>query len=357
MRLTLEGVTKTVRGQSHLYDLDLDLASGSFNVLLGPTQAGKTSLLAADGRARSPEHRHDPRGRRGRDRGRRAQAQRGDGLPGVRELPVVHRLREHRRAAAPRAGACRTREIDAKVESHGGEDADRAPARPAAVGAIRRPAAARRAGPGARQGRAVCCCSTSRWSTWTTSCARSCAPKCGRSSAAAPTTVVYATTEPQEALLFGGNVGVLDAGRLLQHGPGAGGLSPSGDGPGERGLQRSADKPHSASSIGAQGCRLSPDVAFPLADHMRALAAGRLSRRRARQPHRRRESLPRTAACIRATVAAGRDQRLRDLRPRRARRLPMIAQLGGRARVRTRRRRSASTSIRAACSSSTAPAT
>jgi glycerol transport system ATP-binding protein len=33
------------------------------------------------------------------------------------------------------------------------------------------------------------------------------------------TTVVYATTEPQEALLLGGHTAVLDAGRLLQFGP------------------------------------------------------------------------------------------------------------------------------------------
>jgi glycerol transport system ATP-binding protein len=33
------------------------------------------------------------------------------------------------------------------------------------------------------------------------------------------TTVVYATTEPQEALMLGGNTAVLDAGRLLQNGP------------------------------------------------------------------------------------------------------------------------------------------
>ena len=45
MRLSLENVTKMVREQPYLYDIDLDLASGSFNVLLGPTQAGKTSLL------------------------------------------------------------------------------------------------------------------------------------------------------------------------------------------------------------------------------------------------------------------------------------------------------------------------
>ena len=45
MRLTLENVTKMVREQPYLYGVDLDLESGSFNVLLGPTQAGKTSLL------------------------------------------------------------------------------------------------------------------------------------------------------------------------------------------------------------------------------------------------------------------------------------------------------------------------
>ena len=45
MRLTLENVSKVVDGFHHLYGIDLDLEPGSFSVLLGPTQAGKTSLL------------------------------------------------------------------------------------------------------------------------------------------------------------------------------------------------------------------------------------------------------------------------------------------------------------------------
>ena len=45
MRLSLENVTKMVREQPYLYDIDLDLASGSFNVLLGPTQAGNCVLV------------------------------------------------------------------------------------------------------------------------------------------------------------------------------------------------------------------------------------------------------------------------------------------------------------------------
>ena len=45
MRLTLQNVRKVVDGQVHLYGIDLDLESGSFSVLLGSTQSGKTSLL------------------------------------------------------------------------------------------------------------------------------------------------------------------------------------------------------------------------------------------------------------------------------------------------------------------------
>lgn len=45
MSLTIEGVTKDVDGNTHLYGIDLTLKKGSFNVFLGPTLAGKTSIL------------------------------------------------------------------------------------------------------------------------------------------------------------------------------------------------------------------------------------------------------------------------------------------------------------------------
>ena len=45
MSLTLEAVTKTVGAETHLYGIDLELAPGSLNILLGPTLAGKTSLM------------------------------------------------------------------------------------------------------------------------------------------------------------------------------------------------------------------------------------------------------------------------------------------------------------------------
>jgi len=45
MLLILEGVSKVVNGQTHIYPTDLELSKGTMNVLLGPTLSGKTSLM------------------------------------------------------------------------------------------------------------------------------------------------------------------------------------------------------------------------------------------------------------------------------------------------------------------------
>lgn len=45
MALALQGVTRLVRGQTHIHPTDLTLERGTMNVLLGPTQSGKTSLM------------------------------------------------------------------------------------------------------------------------------------------------------------------------------------------------------------------------------------------------------------------------------------------------------------------------
>ena len=45
MSLKLEQVSSVVEGNTHIYPLDLALTTGSLNVLLGPTLAGKTSLM------------------------------------------------------------------------------------------------------------------------------------------------------------------------------------------------------------------------------------------------------------------------------------------------------------------------
>lgn len=45
MSLTLEKVSKTVDGERHISDINLSFEAGSFNVLLGRTLAGKTTLM------------------------------------------------------------------------------------------------------------------------------------------------------------------------------------------------------------------------------------------------------------------------------------------------------------------------
>ena len=45
MTLVLEGVSKKVGAETHIYPTDLALESGTMNVLLGPTQSGKTTLM------------------------------------------------------------------------------------------------------------------------------------------------------------------------------------------------------------------------------------------------------------------------------------------------------------------------
>ncbi len=45
MSLVLKGVSKVVDGQCHIYPTDLTLERGTMNVLLGPTQSGKTTLM------------------------------------------------------------------------------------------------------------------------------------------------------------------------------------------------------------------------------------------------------------------------------------------------------------------------
>jgi glycerol transport system ATP-binding protein len=45
MSLRLEGVTTKRGGEAHIHPVDLELQKGTMNVLLGPTSAGKTSLM------------------------------------------------------------------------------------------------------------------------------------------------------------------------------------------------------------------------------------------------------------------------------------------------------------------------
>ncbi|MEO9469930.1 ABC transporter ATP-binding protein [Parasphingorhabdus sp.] len=45
MSLRLEGISKIVGAETHIYPTDIELQRGTMNVLLGPTSSGKTSLM------------------------------------------------------------------------------------------------------------------------------------------------------------------------------------------------------------------------------------------------------------------------------------------------------------------------
>ncbi len=58
MTLVLDGVSKVVNGQTHVYPTDLTLENGTMNVLLGPTSSGIAD--APDGWAGCAKHRPYP---------------------------------------------------------------------------------------------------------------------------------------------------------------------------------------------------------------------------------------------------------------------------------------------------------
>ena len=54
MTLELRQVTKRVGAETHIHETSLVFEEGSFNILLGPTLAGKTSLMQLMARLEPP---------------------------------------------------------------------------------------------------------------------------------------------------------------------------------------------------------------------------------------------------------------------------------------------------------------
>lgn len=271
MRLTLERVNLTVGGEPYLYDVDLALDPGSLNVLLGPTRAGKTSLL------RLMAGLDRPTGGKicvdGRDVTGLSVRQRNVAMV-YQQFVNYPSLTVYDNIASPLRQARRfdKQEIDRRV---------RATAEMLRIDALFERLPAELSG-GQQQRTAI---------------ARALVKEADLLLLDEPlvnldyklreelrtemrglfvnrhTTVVYATTEPQEALILGGCTAALDAGRVQQFGPALEVYhAPSN----VRVAEVFSDPPINIFPIRVDGetCRTPDGTTFPRAEHMRALAAG-----------------------------------------------------------------------------------
>jgi glycerol transport system ATP-binding protein len=213
--LILEGAGKQVGGQTHLHPIDLRL-QGGVNVILGATLAGKTSLLRLMAGLDRPT------------RGRLVQD--GHDVTGVpvrkRDVAMVYQqfinypsLTVFENIASPLRNAGHPQpEIQRRVQAmaetlHLGPYLGRYPAE-LSGGQQQRTALARALAKGA--GLLLL---DEPLSNLDYKLREELRAELAALFAGGQTTVVYATTEPQEALQLGGQTAVLHEGRLLQQGP------------------------------------------------------------------------------------------------------------------------------------------
>jgi len=214
--IELDKVTRIVDGETHLADISLTLDPGSFNVLLGRTRAGKTSLLrvlAGLDRPGSGALRED-----GADI-TRADIRRRSVAMVYQQFVNYPSLRVYDNIASPlRIQKLDAREIDRRVRETAARlrlDAllDRLPAE-LSGGQQQRTAIARALVKGARL-----VLLDEPLANLDYKLREELRAEIRGLFRGGEAIVVYATSEPAEALLLGGQVAVLDEGRLLQRGP------------------------------------------------------------------------------------------------------------------------------------------
>ncbi|WP_114972533.1 ABC transporter ATP-binding protein [Rhodoferax ferrireducens] len=214
MQLTLEGISKKVGPQTWLYDMSMAPRSGAVTVLLGATQAGKTSLMRIMAGLDVPS-------------GGRVMVN-GANVVGVpvreRNVAMVYQqfinypsLRVRDNIASPlklrgeKGIEQRVRELAEKL--HIEMFLDRYPAE-LSGGQQQRVALARALAKGA-----PLMLLDEPLVNLDYKLREELREELSALFAAGDSTVIYATTEPGEALLLGGYTAVLDAGELLQYGP------------------------------------------------------------------------------------------------------------------------------------------
>ena len=216
MAVELRGVTKVVGGATHLYDISVALEPGSFNVLLGPTQAGKTSIMRIMGGLDRPTSGRifvDGADRTGASVRRRDVAMVYQQFINYPAFTVFENI-----AAPLRRKGVASAEIDRRVREtaatlHIEHLLDRLPAQ-LSGGQQQRTALAR-----ALVKQADLLLLDEPLVNLDYKLREELRAELRELFARRTATVVYATTEPQEALMMGGSTIVVDAGRVLQVGP------------------------------------------------------------------------------------------------------------------------------------------
>lgn len=216
MILELENVTKTVGAETHIYPINLRLMPGGINVLLGPTQAGKTSLMRLIAGLDRPQSGRvlvdgkDVTGVGVRDRNLAMVYQQFINYPSMTVFENI--------AAPLRIKRCPEAEIQQRVNEiasklHIDHLLQRLPGA-LSGGQQQRTALAR-----ALVKKAPLVLLDEPLVNLDYKLREGLRDELQALFTDGETTVVYATTEPQEALLLGGHTVVMDAGRLLQYGP------------------------------------------------------------------------------------------------------------------------------------------
>ncbi|MGQ5523659.1 ABC transporter ATP-binding protein [Chitinimonas sp. PSY-7] len=272
MQLQLDGVSKRLGAETHIYPLDLSLQAGKINVLLGQTRAGKTTLMRLMAGLDQPSN-----GRVVAD---------GVDVTGVsvrrRNLAMVYQqfvnypaftVFENIASPLRLAGKLAEAEIRSRVEAvaeklHIAHLLKRLPGE-LSGGQQQRTAMAR-----ALVKQAPLLLLDEPLVNLDYKLREELRAELKELFSNSNTTVVYATTEPQEALLLGGHTIVLDAGRLLQQGPT---LEVFHHPASKRVAEVFSDPPMNLIPSTVRGeqraAHLPSDIAIPLGTHLHALAS------------------------------------------------------------------------------------
>ncbi|AKJ32013.1 ABC transporter ATP-binding protein [Caldimonas brevitalea] len=214
MQLMLERIEKQVGAQTHLYPMDLALQPGAVTVLLGATQAGKTTLMRLMAGLDTPSKgivRVDGKDVTGMPVRQRNVAMVYQQFINYPSMKVFDNIASPLRLRNESGVEARVKELAEKL--HIAQFLQRLPSE-LSGGQQQRVALAR-----ALAKRAPLMLLDEPLVNLDYKLREELREELSQLFATGDSTVVYATTEPTEALLLGGYTAVMDAGELLQYGP------------------------------------------------------------------------------------------------------------------------------------------